>query len=174
MDPPFPGKDVGGPGDLLDEGGPLVEEEFVGLVGHQEVPVRDHVRHGRCPLLDLEVGGVTVCLLERGAAPRDHQPPVDRGSRREPVPPLAVREDEPVEHPRSLDHQVLVGVAGLVGVRAEFDDPHTAGCAGKEAEEQDERGDPAHTQGYVSPGLIGERYDNACTPAGRQGGWKPL
>jgi len=166
--------DIGRPGDLLEKRGPPVEVEFVGPVRHQEVPVRDHVRHGRCVLFDLEVRRVAVGPLERRAVSRDHQPPADLGSRREPEPTFAVGDDEPVKHPLPLEHQVLVGIAGQVGVRTELGDQDAAGCAGKKAEEQDDRGDPAHKQGYVFSSLIAKRYDNACIPAGCQGGRKPL
>ncbi len=174
VDLAFPGVDVGRPGDLLEKRGPPVEVEFVGLIGHQEVPVRDHVRHGRCVLFDLEVGRVAVGPLERGAVSRDHQPPADLGSRREPEPAFTVGDDEPVKHPLPLEHQVLVGIAGQIGVRAELGDQDAIGHAGKKAEEQESRGDPAHTQGYVFSGLIGRRYDFTRIPAGRQSGRKPL
>ncbi len=94
-----------------------------------------------------------MSLLEREAVPRDHQPPAYSGSRRESESPFSVGDDEPVKHPIPLENQVLVRIAGQVGVRAELGDQDTAGCASKEAEEQDGRGDPAHKQGYVFSGL---------------------
>ncbi len=152
------GVDVGRPGDLLDERRPMVEVELIGRIREKEVSAaHDDVRHGRRVILDLEVRQVAMCLFERDAISCDHQPAAYPGSRRKPKPTLTVGYDVSIEQSLSLEHQVLIGVAGQVGVRAELGDHDASGRAGKEAEEQYGRGDPAHTQGYVSPGLIEER-----------------